>query len=209
MEDLLVEYKKRRSAIKKRLKEFAGIYHMTDSDIFAELAFCIFTPQSKALSCDAAVKNLKSKGLLFDAAVQEISRNISGVRFHNNKAAYLVEARNIFTNGKGLDIKSRIDEKDIFRTREWFVDNIRGLGHKEASHFLRNIGLGRDIAILDVHILRNLKKYNVIKEAPKSVSRKVYLNIEDKMRNFSKKIDIPMDELDLLFWAKQTGYIFK
>lgn len=78
MNDLLFEYKKRRPAIKKRLKEFAGIYHMTDSDIFAELAFCVFTPQLKALSCDAAVKTLKIKGLFFDAAVQKISRNISG-----------------------------------------------------------------------------------------------------------------------------------
>jgi len=205
----LFEYKKRRSAIKNRLKEFAGRYHMADSDIFAELAFCIFTPQSKALSCDTAVKNLKSKGLLLDAAAQKISRNVSGVRFHNNKAVYLVEARNILTNGKGIDIKSRIDKKDIFSTREWFVENIRGIGYKEASHFLRNIGLGSDIAILDVHILRNLVKYKVIKELPKTINRKVYMAIESKMRRFSEKIDIPMDELDLLFWAKQTGYIFK
>lgn len=182
---------------------------MTDSDIFAELAFCIFTPQSKALSCDAAVKNLKSKGLLFDAAARKISCNISGVRFHNNKAAYLVEARNILTNGKGIDIKSRIDKKDIFSTREWFVKNIKGINYKEASHFLRNIGLGRGIAILDVHIFRNLVKYNVIKELPKTISRKVYIDIESRMRRFSEEIDIPMDELDLLFWAKQTGYIFK
>lgn len=209
MEDLMLEYQKRRSAIKKRLKEFAEMYHMTNSDIFAELAFCIFTPQSKAFSCDTAVKNLKSKGLLFDAAAQKISRNISGVRFHNNKAVYLVEARNILTNSRGIDIKSRIDKKDIFSTREWFVKNIKGIGYKEASHFLRNIGLGSDMAILDVHILRNLVKYKVIKELPKTISRKVYIDIESKMRRFSKKIDIPMDELDLLFWAKQTGYIFK
>jgi len=209
MKDLLLEYKKRRSAIKKRLKEFAGIYHMTDSDVFAELVFCIFTPQSKALSCDAAVKNLKSKGLLFNAAAQEISRNISGVRFHNNKAGYLVNARNIFTNSKGIDIKSKIDKKDIFSTREWFVKNIKGIGYKEASHFLRNIGFGEDLAILDVHILRNLVECKVIKELPKTISGKVYMDIESKMRKFSEEIDIPMDELDLLFWAKQTGYIFK
>lgn len=182
---------------------------MTDSDIFVELAFCIFTPQSKTLSCDTAVKNLKSKGLLFDTAAQKISRNISGVRFHNNKAAYLVEARNILANSKGIDIKSRIDKKDIFSTREWFVKNIKGIGYKEASHFLRNIGLGSDIAILDVHILRNLVKYKVIKELPKTINKEVYIDIESKMRIFSEKIDIPMDELDLLFWAKQTGYIFK
>ena len=209
MEGLLREYQGRKSAIKKRLKGFAKIYHMTNDDIFTELVFCIFTPQSKAFSCDAAVKNLKSKGFLFDVSAQKISCNISGVRFHNNKAAYLVNARNILTNSEGIDIKSRIDKKDISGTREWFVKNIKGIGYKEASHFLRNIGLGKDLAILDVHILRNLVKYKVIKESPKIISRKVYIDIENKMRRFSEEIDIPMDELDLLFWAKQTGYIFK
>lgn len=182
---------------------------MTDNDIFAELAFCIFTPQSKAVSCDAAVKNLKSKKLLLKASAKKISRNISGVRFHNNKAAYLANARNTLIKGKSIDIKSRIDKKNIFGTREWFVKNIKGLGYKEAGHFLRNIGFGSDLAILDIHILRNLVKYKVIKELPKTMTGKMYVDIESKMRRFSKKMNIPMDELDLLFWAKQTGYIFK
>ncbi|MEM3584736.1 MAG: hypothetical protein QW193_05630, partial [Nitrososphaerales archaeon] len=80
---------------------------------------------------------------------------------------------------------------------------------KEASHFLRNIGLGKDFAILDRHILKNLKEFNVIKDIPKSISKKVYLDIENKMREFSKQINIPMDELDLLFWSKETSFIFK
>lgn len=65
-------------------------------------------------------------------------------------------------------------------------ENIKGLGCKEASHFLRNIGLGNDMAILDIHILGNLKRYKVIEEIPSSISRKNYLNIEDKMRKFCK-----------------------
>jgi len=65
-------------------------------------------------------------------------------------------------------------------------ENIKGLGCKEASHFLRNIGLGNDMAIMDIHILGNLKRYKVIEEIPSSISRKNYLNIEDKMRKFCK-----------------------
>ena len=119
-------------------------------------------------------------------------------------------ARRLFKKGRGLDIKSKIDAKDIIATRDWFVENIKGLGYKESSHFLRNIGLGSDIAILDRHILKNLKKYGVIEKVPDSVgSRKVYMDIEDKMRFFSKSIGIPLDELDLLFWSLQTGFIFK
>jgi len=113
--------------------------------------------------------------------------------------------------GKGdrLDLKQRLDFKDPIATREWLVANIKGMGYKEASHFLRNIGLGKGLAILDVHILKNLKRYGVLKKMPASLTKKTYLEIEEKMRRFSKKIGIPLEELDLLLWASETGFIFK
>ena len=49
----------------------------------------------------------------------------------------------------------------------------------------------------------------MISEVPKSITPKKYKEIEDKMREFSKKIKIPMDYLDLLFWSNETGEIFK
>mgnify|MGYP001596399044 FL=1 len=108
-----------------------------------------------------------------------------------------------------MDYKDYIDEKDILKTREWLAENVKGIGYKEASHFLRNIGFGKNLAILDVHILKNLKNHGVIKKIPKSLTKREYLNIENKLREFCKKINIPMDELDLLFWSKETGFIFK
>ena len=94
--------------------------------------------------------------------------------------------------------------------REWLVENIKGYGYKEASHFLRNVGLGSDIAILDRHILKNLKRYGVIDKIPPSLgNRKIYMDIEEKMKHFSKKIKVPLEELDLLFWAQETGFVFK
>lgn len=203
------QYKKRREKIRERLKVFRDIHKGRDENIFEELSFCIFTPQSKALSCDKAVKRLKRCGLLFKGTKDRIRSRLKGVRFPNNKAGYLVEARKTFMKRRCLNIKNRLQPKEIFKTREWLVRNVKGLGYKEASHFLRNIGLGKDLAILDVHILRNLKRLGVIKEIPSSISRKRYLEIEERMRAFSKKIDIPLEELDLLFWSKETGVIFK
>ena len=89
------------------------------------------------------------------------------------------------------------------------VKSIKGIGYKEASHFLRNIGLGEDLAILDRHILKNLKLLGVIEKIPKSLSRKKYFEIEGKMYEFAKEIQIPIGCLDLLLWYKQTGEIFK
>jgi N-glycosylase/DNA lyase len=108
-----------------------------------------------------------------------------------------------------VGIKEMLKPGDPFGTREWLVENVKGIGYKEASHFLRNIGLGRDMAVLDVHILRNLKRYDIIDKRLDSLTRKSYMDIENRMRKFSERIDIPMEELDLLFWAKETGFIFK
>ena len=98
---------------------------------------------------------------------------------------------------------------DIYECREWLVHNIDGLGYKEASHFLRNIGLGEKIAILDRHILRNLNQLGIIEEIPKSISQAKYMQIEKNMMEFAKQINIPLSHLDLLFWYKGTGEIFK
>lgn len=206
MKALLLEYKRKKRCIKNRLEEFRDLHTAGNEDIFAELCFCLLTPQSKAIYCDKAVKNLKKRGLLLKGSRRVIKTHLKGVRFPNNKAAYLIAARKLFRNG---GIKSKIDIDNILKTREWFVRNIKGLGYKEAGHFLRNIGLGRDMAILDVHILRNLKRLKVIKKIPSSVSKKAYLDIEGRMKEFSQRISIPLDELDLLFWSNQTGFIFK
>jgi len=97
----------------------------------------------------------------------------------------------------------------VAEKRDWIVKNIKGMSYKEASHFLRNVGFGEDIAILDRHILKNLVKLEVIDELPKTLTPKLYLEIEEKMRNYCEFVKIPMDEMDLLLWYKEAGVIFK
>lgn len=209
---LIKEYKSRKGDIRKRLAEFRSILRgADDKSLFSEMCFCIMTANANALHCDAALKELNGRGLIIGGTCSAIRPHLRGrVRFHNKKADYIVGARRFLTRGAGIEIRSKLDLKDIIATRDWFVENIKGLGFKEASHFLRNIGMGRDIAILDRHILKNLQRYGVIRYIPASVgSRKIYLAIEEKMRRFSRRIKIPMDELDLLFWSIQTGFIFK
>lgn len=179
-------------------------------EVFDELVFCLFTPGSKALNGDRAVKKLKENNLLYKGTKGQIAREIRGiVRFHNNKAGYLVEARKLFNRGSGFSIKRHLSGKETLAARQWIVNNVKGIGYKEAGHFMRNIGLGKDIIILDTHVLNNLKHFRVIKEIPASMGRKLYFHIEDKMRQFSREINIPLDALDILFWSRRTGFIFK
>jgi N-glycosylase/DNA lyase len=211
IDKLLEMYQNKKDEIQKRLKEFKEISNQSDERVFAELAFCICTPQSKAFVCDKSISTLEKNGLLFTGNEKQIENFLNGVRFPKNKAKYIVEARKFFTEDGKLKIKEKIlMHKDAFELRDWLIENVKGLGIKEASHFIRNMGFGNEqLAILDRHILKNLKELGVIEEIPKVITRTIYLEIENKMREFSKRIKIPMYELDMLLWSKETGKVFK
>lgn len=203
-------YREREGQIKKRLEEFELVWHFGDEeDLFTELAFCIFTPQSKAKTCDRAVKALREKGLLLSGTFTEVRGELKGVRFPNNKTRYLLHARERLEKDGNIRIKEFLHPGKIFASREWLVDNIKGLGYKEASHFLRNIGLGKSLAILDVHIMRNMHQMGLIDEKISATSKKIYFDLEKKLKDFCLKTGIPLAHMDLLLWSKETGEIFK
>jgi N-glycosylase/DNA lyase len=211
IDEILAVHRYQKDKIEARLADFRRIWaEGKDRDLFAELAFCILTPQSRARTCWPAIERLKSCGLLFEGTAEEIRGELKNVRFRERKASYIVSARNQFTKGGRLSIRSILGGfSDPFAAREWLVENVLGLGYKEAGHFLRNIGLGEDLAILDRHILKNLVLLGVIDEVPSSLTKKRYLEIERRMIVFSKEAKIPMGHLDLLLWSKETGEIFK
>jgi N-glycosylase/DNA lyase len=197
--------------IKKRLDEFREVIKSSDERIFAELAFCICTPQSKATFAWNAISSLVKNNLLYTGTEKQIKPFLNCVRFCDNKAKYIIEARNFFSNGK-LDIKKKIlSFNNSFELRDWLVKRIKGIGLKEASHFIRNIGFDYDnqLAILDRHILKNLKELGIIKEIPESLNKKKYFEIEKFMKNFTEKLKINLYELDILLWSEETGTIFK
>lgn len=205
-------YKEKQKDIEKRLREFKEIWERgSNEDIHAELSFCILTPQSKAVNAWKAITTLRENGLLFNGSAEDIVEYLNIVRFKNNKAKYLVALREQMQNEKGEIITKDFFNSitDVKEKREWIVKNIKGMAYKEAGHFLRNVGFGKEIAILDRHILKNLVKLEVIEDVPKSLTPKLYLDIEEKMKAYCKFISIPMDSLDLLLWYKEAGEIFK
>ncbi len=211
-EELLAHYESKKEEIKERLREFAKVRAAGDERIFTELCFCICTPQSRAVLAWAGIEKLASTRLLFTGSVEQIKPHLRQVRFGETKAKRIIEARNKFTVDGRIRIKEFIEEfmetNSAQELRDWFDDNVKGFGMKEASHFLRNVGF-RGLAILDSHILENLKEFEILDEVPKSMNRRQYLEIEEKMKEFSKKIGIPFDELDLTLWSKETGFVFK
>lgn len=203
-------YSKFKKEIECRQDSFKDIGKKANpEELFTELAFCILTPQSKAKLCWEAIEKMKGKDILFKGRGEKIKKELQKVRFKNKKTEYLLEARKKFSNNNNSIYSNIKKAKSPSELREYLVKNVKGIGWKESSHFLRNIGLGKDIAILDRHILRNLIELGVIKEYPKNLSEKRYVEIEKKMKNLSKNLGISMDTLDLVLWAKETGEVFK
>ncbi len=209
-EELARKYEAKRSEIKKRLQEFKEVFSQSDERIFAELSFCLCTPQSKATQCWNAVSSLVKNNLLFSGTEENIKPFLNVVRFGDTKAKHIIEARKIFSQNGRISVKEKLKSfKNSFEARQWLVENVMGLGMKESSHFLRNIGFASDLAILDRHILKNLHEHKALDELPKTLTEKKYLEIENKMKEFADKVGIPFEELDLLFWSEETGMIFK
>ncbi len=209
--DILKTYSTIKTDIENRIAEFKKIRNnATDKELFYELVFCIMTPQSKAKSCGKALEILKKNNLIFNGTPEEISEKINIVRFRNNKAKYIVEARVKFTETNKFRMRDvLLSQGNVLQIREWLVKNIKGIGYKEASHFLRNTGFGDEIAILDRHILKNMIISGILNEKPKTLSPAVYLEIEKKFIDFSKKIKIPADHLDFVWWYKEAGEVYK
>jgi N-glycosylase/DNA lyase len=210
-EEIKSIYKSKRQEIALRLHEFQKIWKKgTTKEIFAELVFCILTPQANGKACWSAVENMITKGVLFTGDRGQIVKELSSARFIHKKSAYIVEAREKYLIDNRICLKSVISKiGDAYKAREWLVQNVKGIGYKEASHFLRNIGFEQNLAILDRHIVKNLQFVGVIKEIPGSLSKGRYFEIEKRMMEFSKAIQIPMSYLDMIMWHKETGEIFK
>jgi len=189
--------------VDKRLCEFEKLGTLGNDEWFSEMCFCLLTANSRASSAINIQNALGTSG--FKKSSQE---NISSVirmnkhRFPNNKAKFICLAR------EHLDVKAKIGEMDEFDAREWLVGNIKGLGYKEASHFLRNVGC-KNLAILDRHILKLLFENGYLLEMPKNNYKKSYLRIEGIFRRLASRLGMSCAELDLYMWYMKTGKVLK
>lgn len=200
--DLKKEYQTKKHIIKRRLKEFSEkAKNKNELQKFLELCFCLCTPQSNAKK----VANVIHEGNInkitscdWSALTAMLRKN---TRFHNNKARYIIEARKFIPEINKLS-------KDSMLAREFLVKNIKGLGYKEASHFLRNIGY-RNLCIVDRHVINLMHELNVFKSREPPKNPKQYLQMEKQIKDYAKHIKIDVDELDLLLWSIKTGFVFK
>ena len=196
-----VQKSEMRGVIEKRLQEFDSI---TDEELFEELCFCLMTANFRADKCIQIQEAIGKEGF-HEWGEERLAKELKsmGHRFWPQRAERIVLARGI------RDELIGIREKESRDAREFLVKNVKGLGLKESSHFLRNVGV-RDVAIIDFHIVDLLVREGLIeKPLSKSITPKRYLEIEETLKGLGKKLDMNLAELDLYLWYIETGQVLK
>lgn len=210
---LRVTYAARRKDVRARLREFSQVWQTgSDTELWEELVYCIFTAGASARMGLRSVEAVRP--LLRSGRQQAMTRALVAAgahRFPNARPEYVVSTRAYLQKSFSMRLRDRLSSfRDPFERRDWLAQEprIKGLGYKEASHFLRNVGF-RGYGILDKHIVRSLAELGVI-DSPKPPSgRSRYLAIEARMREFATDVRIDFDELDLVLWSMKTGEILK
>jgi len=188
--------------VDQRINEFKNINKKSDDELFKELCFCILTANFNA---EKSIKIQNEIGECFTGdSKEELSKKLRnyGHRFPNARAGYISDSKKC--KDKLTQIVKFHDKNAV---REWFVNNVNGIGYKECSHFLRNIGFD-DYAIIDFHIIDILVNHNIINR-PKTLTKNKYLEIEELLRKLAGKTNLTLAELDLYLWYLETGKILK
>lgn len=191
-----------KDVVEQKIAEFEEVLKSEDR-VFSELCFCITTANSSAEMGIKVQKNLE-KEITF-LTKDELSARLKGLgyRFYNKRAHYIVHARQF------LAIKKMLQDFENERdARDWLAENVLGIGYKEASHFLRNIGY-KNCAILDRHIIRTMYEHKMIDKIPDAISKKKYLEFEKKLDKLAELTKLNHAELDLYLWYMKTGKILK
>lgn len=197
--------------------------HATNSwreyDLRQELVGCILGSQVRHEMAIAAMENLEHAGLLddvywlscdneeFECLVFEV---LSGersnlphstrYRFPKARSKQLSRTRNALAR---ISLTTRLaDTGDSKYLRKTLVAEIPGLGPKQASMFLRNIGRSYDLAILDSHVLRFMDVQDILPIGQARIGTvKGYEKAEQVAVNYADDLGYPAGYLDWAIWA--------
>ncbi len=174
------------------------------------MVFCFFTGGCSARMGLRSIEAVRP--LLLDGTHEELMNALVGRhRYPRARSGYIVASRDFLQDHCKLELRSKLESfENPLERRDWLVKEkrIKGLGYKEASHYLRNIGL-KGYAILDKHILRSLAELEIIDDPKPPSTRTKYLAIEEKLKTLAELTGIDFDELDLVLWSMKTGEILK
>jgi N-glycosylase/DNA lyase len=196
---------------------------MSEEDLWNELCLCILSSNVLFETAKSAFLQLQGKGLLTcelrnglsrKEIVKELSRPIfmprrrdgsfRKYRFSKRRSKDLVKAHAIlYGKNEGLHLILRTFSSDS-AARSYFVDNIPGIGLKQASHFLRNVKFSSRLAIVDSHVARFLQGFNKGKN-DLVITPSNYTQFERSMLEISNQYGLNPAILDMVIWSHMRG----
>jgi N-glycosylase/DNA lyase len=205
-------------------KDNVNIQFLPKKDWLDEFFFCLLGGFGITYELNISAFNLlKSKGYfssdrflggpqkLEDEIAKELSKSqftplrsngsFRQYRFPRNKAHTIVLAGKWLQENCDFQIE-KLFGSNSFENREILL-SCPGLGYKTASWFLRNIGKGENLIILDVHVHRILKEFQIIPDFYSP--NKHYLEIENLYNSVCNIIGAKTDIMDLIIWTWERG----
>jgi N-glycosylase/DNA lyase len=173
------------------IKRFSKIKNQ--EDIFYNLCFAICAPQTTFKSNRKVINELIQRDFYNkDINFEDLKIIIKPVRFLR-KAEYLLKAKKEFNIIFNKTFDNDLSEQE---KRKWLIVNVKGIGYKAASHFLRNLG-AEDLAIIDTHIIKFMCIENFL--------QKDYLKVESNFRNIAKENNLTISGLDAYVWKLRSN----
>ena len=189
--------------IRKRVTDFLSFRKAEKEELFGELCFCILAANTSAEMGIRVQNAIGNRGFL-EMEPDELRSELNRIRcrFYNNRSRFIVEAREIAD-----DLPEIVNSENTEEARDELVRRVKGIGYKESSHFLRNVGTF-DFAILDKHIVGMISRDLGI-EPIKSFSRKKYMEMEGHFKDLAREFNLKPGVLDLHMWKIATGKVLK
>ncbi len=188
----------------------------TEARLWTELSCCILSSQVPYPLAQAAAARLCESEVFLDScrspATLEIALTdllcedleVGGerrrYRFPNSRARQLARTwTEVHRDGGGL--KRLLESFEDHRAaRAWFVRNAPGLGPKQASMFLRNIGATYELAVLDRHVIGYMLIMGLANDGAPTRTMSGYVRDEDVLRDHAAGFGLRVGLLDWAVW---------
>jgi len=195
----------------------------SEQDLWRELCLCILSANTLYETASSAARYLDAHHLLRELMGRqddEILAKLIGAlssgcfepprsdgslrkyRFPSMRARQIRDAaRILYPSGAADGLRDLLGSFSTEEeARDFLSTEVPGLAMKEASHFLRNIGYARNLAVIDVHIRRFLCETLDLTWSSVNANAAKYRELEDLMRYIADTNGLELALLDVAIW---------
>lgn len=188
-------------------------------DMLSEVLCCVLSSQVPYEMAQCAVSRIRENGLLSEEhwrddspefesmlcklllAPMKVGGRLRKYRFPVMRAKQIRLTRDTLLD-QAVDLAELVFQNQAPKAlRKELTRLVHGLGLKQASMFLRNVGRSYDLAILDRHTLRYMVLQRLIPSIrSSSLSFTQYESIERAMEDYAAGLGFPVGYVDWAIW---------